>query len=748
MRWNDAVRNPMTLCAMLVAASSPALAQTETAVPAKPPAESPLVIQPTTVDGYFDATLLMVKLARPELARYYLEQLLNQNPAESDLLALRDKYGTGTFVELTGVEALQPLADQLVDKLTQAVRNLGNQPGYVQNILPRLNGSTRERAEALTELRHLGPYAVPAILTELQSDRGVSTDVLVVALTRLGQEIAPTMVGALTSPNDTVRAVAADVLGYVGGENDAIWLWAPAFAEDQSPGVRLAARRSLARLLLRDPAKVAQVSGDGAAAKLLQAALAYLGDRHKWSEVELESPELSTWSWDSAAGTIQEHVVPRRNAATFFAERLARESAQLAPSSEDAAIVLLAALLTREVEESGWDKPIPQGPATAFDLLVRTGPVTTEQLLRLSLAENLIAPALASIEALGQTGSVDLLKRPAGGSPIIEALDFPSTRVQFAAAVTILEWEPVKEFRGSRRVVEILARALNSEGHAVGVIMDPNSHRASQTGGIFGEVGFRPQLAATGQAGFQTVAQRGDVELAVLHPNVIRWELTQTIANLRADARTANIPVVIYGPAAARHDFDRLVNEFQRVAFVDEASDSLGLNRGLKPVLAQLNPPPLTHAQRTERIEEAAFWLRRLAMRNVAGVFDLSIAEEALIGAVNQESVAPHALVALGAIGSPRVQEALLNVVIAPSMKPEIRQDAARQLAFHIARYGLLLREGDVSRLRNVWSLETDAGLRTALASVLGATRPTSAAARKQILAWPASAAPVGNATP
>jgi len=732
-------------CAVLLSWTTLAFAQEAPEAAPAAPADDPLVVKPTTIAGKFSATLLMLKLARLDLAKYYLEQLLADNPTDADMLELRKAHGTGTFLQLTSVEALNPPAIELLNRLNQAIQNQISEPGYADALLDHLSGSPRERAEALAELQHLGPYAVPPILKRIAGKQHADGEVLYLTLIRLGSNASAPLIGGLASPDTEVRALSARGLGQVGSQADIAWLWAPAFQPDEATGVQTAAREAIAKLVYGDEMAVNRISGEGASRKMLRVASDYLSGKHKWPEQQDDTPAISVWTWNETAGTIVEHSVSRTQAGIFNAERLAREAAKLSPELEQASVILLASLLTREVERNQWAMPLPETAGGALDLAVATGPALCEQVLRYALDHRLPAAALGALQALRWNGSVELLSRAAPHGAVIAALDAPDQRVQFATAVTILHWDPIVGFRGSRRVVEILTRALNAEASPASVVMDPNVLRANETAGLFAELGFPAEMAATGQQGFQVAAQRGDIQLAVLHPNVIRWELSQTIANLRADARTASIPVVIYGPEELRGQFDRVSHEYQNVAFLAEGTVPVDISKHLRPMLALLSPPPVTAAERSQQISDASFWLRRIATTNRGNVFDLVPAQEAIISSLKQPDLEENSLISLGSIGSLQAQQALLQTVTAPAASPEMRTLAAAQLAFHLQRHGLLLTRSEVTPISDLYRNEQDPGLRTALASVIGALKPTPEAARMELLRSPQSSAPLEN---
>ena len=149
------------------------------------PEASPLVQEPKTPVEEFDAVLMMLRLGKPELARYYLQQLLDGEPDDATMLQLRDRHDTATFLELIRVPQLEADAKKLADRLQTAIRNHVNDPGYFSQLVKKLSGSSRDRAEAIDEMRYLGPYAVPPLLLELQNPQQTNKGDLVYALTRL-----------------------------------------------------------------------------------------------------------------------------------------------------------------------------------------------------------------------------------------------------------------------------------------------------------------------------------------------------------------------------------------------------------------------------------------------------------------------------------------------------------------------------------------------------------------------------------
>ena len=684
---------------------------------------SPLLSEPTAPEALFDAVVLMIDLERPNLAYGYLKRLLQLDPSDAALLRMRDKHGAAAFLQLSNDQRLQPQATDLLNRMNAAFRTYATDPARVDQLIAKLSGDPQERQVAIFSLRATGAVAIPRMLAVVAaSDASRTRDVILHAISRMGSPVVPPLLGALESPDERVQSVAIDALGLLGDESVTAWLWFPAFAEDSVPSIRQASRRALARILRGDDRYAADVSGYGAMAELQKIASTHFRNEHPWSLDEDGHVEL--WSWDPVKDQLAAWKLAPETASLIVGSRFAKQALNLSPDRPDVKAMFLAMRLTFDAHVAGWDQPLPTGPGTAFNLALLSGPDLALETLKYSLQHSNPASTLASLQVLAQVGNRGQLASQKGqASPILQALNYPNFRVQFAAASTILQLDPQKEFRGAARVVSILTRGLNDTGSSVGLAIDPNSDRAATMAGLMGELAYEPQNATTGQDGFKIAAERGDVELIAIHAACIRWGLGQTIANLRADARTAGIPIVIYGPESVLVDAERLMEQYPLVGFALNGDQSFKL--GVRQFLGQLQTPPETEAQRAARTQAAAYWLAHIAGGTRTSVFDIAPAEEALFNATVDPSTADNAIIALGAVATASSQQRLMEIAVTDAREPALRENAALQLAFHIQKYGVLLTKQGVLDVRTAWQNATDSVLRTALAAVLGSFGPT-----------------------
>ncbi|QDU38769.1 hypothetical protein Mal4_30990 [Maioricimonas rarisocia] len=706
-------------------------------------AQSPLASEPTNAQERVNAAMLMLRLARPDLARGYLQQILDNEPDDAQLLELRNEFGTATFLRLSRSDDLQPAAQELLNRINAAATRQLNDPAYVNGLIARLPVSPEEREKAIVELRFLRAYAVPPLLQRLTDPAAkIAPDLVVYTLTRLGTDAIPPLVGALQAGDDTIRAAAIEALGWIGDEQAVPYLWAQAANPNNGAGVQSSAYDALARILYGDAEKRNRLSPNGVTDRLLAEGMKLFAFEHEWPVNE--AGQVVLWSWSDTDQTVVENLVSPASASLYRAEQFARDAAEIAAERAEPQVLLLATLLARDALVAGPNEPIAEGPGTAHNLALVAGPALCADVLALTLDTESYPAAAAVLRVLSQNGSRHLLASAEGRPSLLAAaLDAPDPNVQFAAATAIMQLDPQEPFRGSRRVVEIFARNLNATPRKRTVVIDPNADRATTLASYLRDLGFEAGIARTGAEGFQLAAHRGDVELAVVHMNAIRWELSQTVANLKADARTAHVPVMIYGPAGLEGRTRWLASRNPGVTFLPEVNDSREVSRYLRPFLAQLPTQPLTPPQRDRRIRESAYWLRHIALGHRTRVFDLAPAEEALIDAAANPEVAGDAVIALAAIPRPSVQKYLADIALAPGAELPVRETAANQLAFHVQRYGVLLQQSRLQSLEAAWKSETEPALKTALAAVIGSTHPDSDAVRQQLLSFPPSPQPV-----
>lgn len=726
-----AIAQPETAPKQQPAATAPEPARPAAGSPASEPEESPLLVEPKTPAEFFDAAVLTDRLYRPALTKRYLEKLLQANPSDDALLEMRSKYGPGIFLHLARDPALKPVAPQLLERMAAALQKQEQNPIYMDSLINGLYGSPSDRESSIQMLKNLGPGVVPRILTHLGAPKsGEEPAVLVQALAQIGAPILPVLYGGLESTNEAIRNGAIQAIGLIGSKLSVPYLLDPAFDPNQPSGIRSAARTALARIMGIPTDHGDGVSPFGAARELKKLAKDCLANRVVWPTLE---GKTDLWTWNEEAKSVVRNQVPPVVASTYTGLQFARQALAMAPEDREAQILLLAL-------EFAWDAEGPKegrteqlasasliGKGSIHDLALTVGPDVASGTL--SLGESLGNPAveIGALRALAAVGArEEVYGSRQSRSPLLAALNDPNPEVQYAAAVAILRSNPETPFRGAERIVEILTRAISGTGSPVAVVIDTNRLEGNEIAGLLNQIGFEPIPAVTGREGFEVAVARSNVVLVAVQANVIRWPLSQTVSNLRADARTAQTPILVFGPETVRPEIKGLLTHYPQVDFMVEPSttQSVQLQAGdfLKRAMAMAAPS----ANRAERVADAAYWFAEISKGNQTRVFNLDSAESALMAISTDRPFYANAIAALASIPTGTVQRHFEQLAVSERLDPAIRELAARELAAHIQRHGLLLHGSQVAQLESSWRSAQSPELATALAAAVGSLKPNA----------------------
>lgn len=689
------------------------------------PEPSPLLKEPQTPTETFDAVVLLVELGRFDLAQIYLRKFVDDQPSDELLQQLRDKYGTGEFLRLTRVAELKESARPLLDRLNAASRKQAEDPAYIDGLIVRLSGSPLQRETAVRELRNAGVRAVPQMLRKLASTKSSSEqDFLIAALSRMGQPVVPAVVAGLDSSIPAVRDGCIEVLRLLRAEEAIPRLWALGYLPGVPAGTREAALRAIASIRLGNVDRIDRLSDSQATQELQQRALRYLTQD---LEVEENAQTVLSWSWSDAEQSLVADDRPISEATFSEAVRSARDAFLLQPERTPVQTVYLMALLSEAVQRAGWNSVLSAESSPAIETAVSAGVEPLLAVLEAALSMPRPDAVWASLQALSPLASKELLRRQEGrASPVVRALNFPDPRVQFAAAMVCLRSDPQLQFSGSTRVAEVLRRALTDPGMTTALVVDANLEEARQLGMFLNEQGYAPVIARTGREGFRIAAEEAGIAVVIVQANIADWALTQTLANLRADGRTAFLPIIVYGPEDVRATTARLIARTGNALFVGESPAAQSFWDQALPFLQRLKAPPLNDQLRHDFKAIATYWLAELASTTGSQIVNLADAEAAVAPLIQDDELASNVLIVLERTATASAQTQLANFIVTAHLPIDTRVRAAQALVSHIRRFGLLLSSDDVAAMNAAWSTEPDPALRGALAAVVGSFHPNN----------------------
>ncbi len=690
-------------------------AERRTRQPSQAPGPELFAKDPTTPIELWDAIDYLIRTGQSRKAVPYLQRFQKANPDDATYAKLRDRYGVGSFLRLDDDPSTRPFARSLGEAMVAATRRYVIQPDRVAEFIGDLTRTPPEQDYALRRLREAGAYAVPPLIRALNRP-GLPRqehDLLLRNVGRLrGSAVAP-LVAVLEGTVPSLAADAAVALGSIGDPDAVLFLTFPAASPASPAAVRSASRDAIARLTRhpyddqrRPPVRM-----------LTDAAWAY----HRFRPTLPEDTAV-LWSWDDARKVPAPREVTPQEARTELGLLLARQALRLDPNDRSAQAAQLSLALERAARRAGPEAVAAQDKST-FAAATAAGPELLARVLDTAIADGKNDLATAAVLALAKVTTRAALTTPSGHPhALVRALSAPGRRTQFAAARAIVALASDRPFPGSSLVAPTLARFAVNQALPRAVVIDGNAIRAGLLAGALNSLGYLGMIERSGDAGFLAASASADVELVLISYDLHagNWKLTDTLANLQADARTRALPVYVYGPHDLEVTRPNLARDFPGIRYLVPTDDPALLERQLKG-----RPSALTAAERTGYAREAAALLARIATARGSNPLaeDLRHIEPALASALLVPDTEDSAATALATLPDPAAQRSLLDVALDPSRPAKLRIEAARLIVASVLRFRPLVTREQEARLVAEIPDETDPAVQAALTAVVAALR-------------------------
>ncbi|MBA4017047.1 MAG: hypothetical protein C0483_07745 [Pirellula sp.] len=747
-----------TTCYFVSAQPAPVVAQPAAEPPAgaaapaaEPAADEPLpqvtdpailaliATNPTTPEDLLNTSLLLSDLKYPKHAKKYFRQLLETAVDEEQLATLGQKAGIDKITRLTGIKDFQPQGADFVRRVNAATNRANRDPARLAELIEKLKSpDVGTSAGAIVSLRSGGDAAAQALVdvladpTRASEHRGV-----IAALAGGGDEGIAALTEVALYGDEAQRKLALDTLGYVDSPLADAPLFAAAFNPTSPPAVRSAAEGSIVRRRQELPKPV-----EAAAQLYLEARHAYLA-RPTAAQRDAKS---AVWRWDNAAKKPVQTLVAQRAATLDRAASLARTSAELAGNDLNAQLLASAASLESKLAAAP-DRAEMNNAAAKW--LQETKPTAVElgRLLQLSIENQHTTTAEALVRLLASTaGSKALESRSGKSSLLVQTVQSPDRRLRFAALKAVMSLDPQQPFAGSSAVGDALNYFAGSGGARKALAVDTSPARARDVAGILSGLGYQSEAVGDARSAVRLVSGDADYELVLMYRTFLDPVAGQLLAQLRADPRTAQLPVAVY---CEPDDVDSTRSTLYRDPFA-AAIYQPRMTETLAAQLAELQQASagslVPAAERAAQGQWALTTIGKLMQSNNR-LFSTRQMEPALLAAAWNPAVSKAATTALGLLGSSAAQRTLVDVASSESLPLDVRQNAAKSFCDSVLKHNILLTTSEVLRQYDRYnaSASADRPTQELLAAMLDAVEARNAPIRSR--AKSAAAAPT-PATP
>ena len=492
----------------------------------------------------------------------------------------------------------------MADAVLQARTRQLQDPQRIAALIRDLQSpSTDQRFHAFVGLQEAGTAAIGPLVQVLADPQRTAEHANVrAALIQLGPAAVDAMVATLQAKDPKLVVQAMKVLEGTRDPKLAVYLFVPLLHEKTAPEVRAAAEAAVVGLLGTTPTR------PQAAQQLAARARQYLDRPHLLAADA--AGQATVWSWDETAKQPVSQTAAADQAGRSLAARLTRDAWSLLPEDPQVRRLYLVAMLEEADYQTGPDRPLPRDKDAPAGKAAALGVQAVEDALAYAMEHGHDGAAAAAAQVLGwQPGIGRLLHRQGQPCPLVQATQYPNSRVRLAAVEAIVRIEPQQSYPGASRVLEAIGFFVASKGSRRAIVASPTIAESQRISGYLAAMGLEMDSARSGRDLMRLALQSPDYELVMIDAGIDRPTLDFVVQELRRDGRTAQVPVGIF----ARDDqFDQarhVAEKTPRTEAFYRPHEQAVAQWQVDRVLAMAGPRAVGAAERRRQAAMALQWL-------------------------------------------------------------------------------------------------------------------------------------------
>ncbi len=525
------------------------------------------------------------------------------------------------------------------------------------------SASWADRQKAITALAaDHGEYTIPHVLDHLGSDDTARRATYINVCRRLGTQAVMPLIQALELQQPRLSAAALTILGMADDARALPYIVGMAeYAENAM--VKDAARKALADM----------GHGGGVEPAAIGGMFLSLADAYYRRDTSVVDPFRSTTvAWSQADGALVAHEVPRDIYHLKLAEEVLYDMVNWNADQMGAQVLLGCVLVAQEVAANGAGGDGPAaGLSNAGNMAASMGTDIMDAVVHSSLAAGRPAGAAGAVRILGGLHDQGSFHAP---NAVTDALGAPYKSVRFNAALAMAHLGAGAD----PSVVSVLAEACGQDAMRSVIVVDENADTRNQMVADLNGRGYFAYGVPSGVMGLAHLRDYPIEDLVVMRYNTSDATVAEVLKTMRADSRTADVPLAVLVDPADREAAENAFAESAQ-AFIPTPPVADAYEPKLRAIVKDAD------AARASATMTASHAARALAHMPGASA---AAAASALVGTLNgDDSVRVPAIHALGNIADASTSGAIMAAFADGSASEAVRGAAAVALA-RIARAG------------------------------------------------------------
>lgn len=579
--------------------------------------------KPNTPMRQVRGAILAERLERPDLAQGYLNDLLDNQPSIQTLMDLRREFGIGTFLKLSSSQDLQPASRELLRAINEASVQEKPSASSVELLIQEFGLSKQQTQNAALRILAAEDAAVvPLLNADPSTPQG---QIAVRMLHKYARRFRYGLVAALPDSSDDQKLRILKLLAFTADPKFTLDLKKYRFSE--SAAVAQAATATVNRLKAGDSQPESRTD---AADLLIHSSLdliANVESRYPTASQQLTDRNLQRYLTTTNDGT------PYGKASLARATALARDAVSIVPDEPRCIAALQVAEITEQSWPGKWSNTITKPTAELEIVAPEESSVLAMQMAlkcngtsaMLALLQTpaaiavfkhhgdvrrgyLLSPdprirllSAATAKACNDTGLYvrNAIQSASKGNALPEAVAIDSRTSESPKVAAVLATSRID---ATATMVRIASGALASDGEIaakLGVTVSELQEMRDDSSADFNRF-YAATPAVSGRSGFVRATEQLNCEMILVHSNCLMWNLSDTIANLRADYRTSTTPIIIYGPERDDLSTQTVRSQHKGVWFLQEPMSEFTFSDRMS--VYKIPGPLLTSEERKQMI--------------------------------------------------------------------------------------------------------------------------------------------------
>ncbi len=627
---------------------------------------------PTSPEELITAINQLVVFQELELANHYAGSLGQIDLQSEGLAELGEQIGSLPLLQIIGNKQLDQKGRNNCQKILDALIAKRTSPERLARLAQEATtGDRNERQHAITDLRVAGPGAIVPLVAILADPQPTALrDAAVFALYQMGDQTIAPLLAVMESADAPLRASILEVLGRLKTRQALYDILAASYST--SKPVRAAGRAAAGRAVGTIP-PVKKIK-----AILTAAVNDYLAGRIL-QPTDIDG--LTTlWSWNAENTSLTSKQVEKEVLAANTAYRIADALWKIDPSDEQSRQTAAIARLERDKLNGGLNNPLSSTTRPFLHKLFSEDNKDTENFIDFdeavfeeALHKGYMPAAIAAAEIFGEevvnkSQSADiLLRRAPQAHPLVKAAEHSNRRLRMAATRALLKMEPDLPFVGASDITEALRFFANVEGQPHLILADRRPRRRTNMAGLLKTIGYEIETYKSGDEAFLAASRNPECEALFLSMTLGPRSIQEVLHELRLDPRTADLPVALIVDLENRLRAEQLVEEDPLTLVFFPPRDAETAKHQVRQLMAAAGLNFVTQQERLDQASEAIKLISILS-KTPTGIYDLTGFDRMLNKPLYVPSLTNVAAEALGNIGSPAAQTALVDAASRPEL--------------------------------------------------------------------------------